>query len=78
MYPLLLVSLLTHVLYQVIQGSSKLFAALLRQCLTRDVIAICRYIARSNASPVFVAMVPQVCISKPNVVGYFLHEGGGA
>ena len=48
-------------LYQVIQGSSKLFAALLRQCLARKVIAICRYIPRANASPVFVAMVPQVC-----------------
>ena len=47
-------------LYQVIQGSGKLFTALLRQCLSRDVIAICRYIPRVNASPSFVAMVPQV------------------
>ena len=47
--------------HQVIQGSSKLFTALLRRCLRREVIAICRYIPRMNASPIFVAMVPQVC-----------------
>ena len=51
-------------LYQVIQGSGKLFTALLRQCLSRDVIAICRYIPRVNASPSFVAMVPQVHLLK--------------
>lgn len=41
------------------KGSSNLFKALLDRCLARDVVAICRYIARQNAQPFFVALVPQ-------------------
>jgi ATP-dependent DNA helicase 2 subunit 1 len=43
----------------VISGSTKLFSALLKRCLARDVMAICRYIPRANAAPSFVALVPQ-------------------
>ena len=42
-----------------VKGSSKLFKALLDQCLARDVVAVCRYIPRQNAQPFFVALVPQ-------------------
>ena len=48
---------------QVITGSTKLFSALLDRCLKRDVIAICRYIPRTNTPPCFVALIPQVLTS---------------
>ncbi|CAI8018050.1 X-ray repair cross-complementing protein 5 [Geodia barretti] len=43
----------------VVKGSSSLFKVLLDRCLARDIVAICRYIARQNAQPFFVALVPQ-------------------
>ena len=48
---------------QIVTGSTKLFSALLQRCLAREVVAICRYIPRSNAPPVFVALLPQVSIA---------------
>ena len=44
---------------KVVKGSSNLFKALLDRCRAREVVAICRYIARQNAQPLFVALVPQ-------------------
>ena len=44
----------------VVRGSTSLFAALLKRCLAREVVAICRYIPRKNTPPVFVALMPQV------------------
>ena len=41
------------------KGSAKLFKALLDRCISRDVVAICRYIPRQNAQPFFVALLPQ-------------------
>ncbi|XP_071809143.1 X-ray repair cross-complementing protein 5-like [Asterias amurensis] len=43
----------------VVRGSTSLFAALLKRCLAREVVAICRYIPRKNTPPVFVALIPQ-------------------
>ena len=43
----------------IVNGSSRLFVALLKKCLERDVIAVCRYVPRSNTPPCFVALVPQ-------------------
>lgn len=40
-------------------GSSTLFSALLTKCVEKEVIAVCRYTARKNVSPYFVALVPQ-------------------
>ncbi|CAD5120731.1 DgyrCDS9292 [Dimorphilus gyrociliatus] len=40
-------------------GSTNLFSALLRRCLKRNVFALCRFTARKNAFPRFVALVPQ-------------------
>ena len=44
---------------KVVKGSAKLFKALLDRCLSRDVVAVCRYIPRQNAQPFFVALLPQ-------------------
>lgn len=43
-----------------VQGSTTLFNALLKKSLSRDVIAICRFIPRRNSAPQFVALLPQV------------------
>eukprot|EP00043_Microstomoeca_roanoka_P019834 m.230462 g.230462 ORF g.230462 m.230462 type:complete len:639 (+) comp17060_c3_seq4:3221-5137(+) len=43
----------------IVSGSTKLFAALLDRCLTKDKVAICRLIPRINAAPEFVALLPQ-------------------
>lgn len=40
-------------------GSTTLFSALLKRCLARDVVPICRYIPRSGSPPRFVALLPQ-------------------
>ena len=48
---------------QSVEGSTTLFSGLLKRCLDRDVIAICRYIPRKNTPPRFVALVPQVDFS---------------
>lgn len=40
-------------------GSSTLFSALLTKCVEKEVIAVCRFTARKNVSPYFVALVPQ-------------------
>ncbi|NXE77840.1 XRCC6 protein, partial [Cochlearius cochlearius] len=40
-------------------GSTTLFNALLMKCLEREVMALCRYTARRNTPPCFVALVPQ-------------------
>ncbi|KAF7248523.1 X-ray repair cross-complementing protein 5 [Varanus komodoensis] len=40
-------------------GSTTLFNALLKKCLEKGVMAICRYTARRNNSPRFIALVPQ-------------------
>ncbi|XP_044311214.1 X-ray repair cross-complementing protein 6 isoform X2 [Varanus komodoensis] len=42
-----------------ISGSTTLFNALLKKCLEKGVMAICRYTARRNNSPRFIALVPQ-------------------
>ncbi|ELU12174.1 hypothetical protein CAPTEDRAFT_158558 [Capitella teleta] len=42
-----------------IKGSTTLFTALLKKCLQRDVVAICRFTARQNQPPRIVALVPQ-------------------
>ncbi|XP_041939491.1 X-ray repair cross-complementing protein 6 [Alosa sapidissima] len=42
-----------------VSGSSCVFAALLRRCSERNLFAVCRYIARRNTPPRFVALVPQ-------------------
>lgn len=43
----------------VITGSKQLFAAMLQKCLDKDVVAICRLVARYNSAPTFVALLPQ-------------------
>ncbi|KFU88661.1 X-ray repair cross-complementing protein 5, partial [Chaetura pelagica] len=43
----------------VVSGSTTLFNALLMKCLEKDVVALCRYTARRNTPPRFVALVPQ-------------------
>ncbi|XP_064634818.1 X-ray repair cross-complementing protein 6-like [Lineus longissimus] len=43
----------------VIKGSTNLFTALLQKAHQRDVIPICRYTARKNTPPRFVALLPQ-------------------
>ncbi|XP_021239779.1 X-ray repair cross-complementing protein 6 [Numida meleagris] len=42
-----------------VTGSTTLFNALLIKCLEKEVMALCRYIARRNTPPRFVALVPQ-------------------
>lgn len=42
-----------------VTGSTTLFSALLRKCLDRDVIPICKYIPGKNMPPRFVALLPQ-------------------
>jgi len=42
-----------------IEGSTTVFSALLKKCLDRNVVPICRYIARRNTPPRFVALLPQ-------------------
>uniref|UniRef100_A0A8C4X0Y4 X-ray repair complementing defective repair in Chinese hamster cells 6 n=1 Tax=Eptatretus burgeri TaxID=7764 RepID=A0A8C4X0Y4_EPTBU len=42
-----------------ITGSTRLFVALLERCSARRVFALCRYTARKNLPPRFVALVPQ-------------------
>ena len=37
-----------------------MFTALLKKCLEKKVVAICRYIPRRNTPPRFVALSPQV------------------
>ncbi len=39
-----------------------MFTAMLKKCLERDVVAICRIIPRKNAYPRFVALIPQVSL----------------
>ncbi|XP_008495455.1 X-ray repair cross-complementing protein 6 [Calypte anna] len=43
----------------IVSGSTTLFNALLMKCLEKEVMALCRYTARRNAPPYFVALVPQ-------------------
>ncbi|XP_077994569.1 X-ray repair cross-complementing protein 6-like [Glandiceps talaboti] len=42
-----------------VTGSTPLFSALLQKCQARDVIAVCRLIARKNSPPRFIALLPQ-------------------
>ncbi|XP_054438423.1 X-ray repair cross-complementing protein 6 [Pteronotus mesoamericanus] len=42
-----------------VNGSSTLFNALLTKCLEKEVMAVCRYTARQNIPPYFVALMPQ-------------------
>ncbi|XP_031206200.1 X-ray repair cross-complementing protein 6 [Mastomys coucha] len=42
-----------------VNGSSTLFSALLTKCVEKEVMAVCRFTARKNVSPYFVALVPQ-------------------
>ncbi|NXC15698.1 XRCC6 protein, partial [Corythaeola cristata] len=42
-----------------VSGNTTLFNALLMKCLEREVMALCRYTARRNTPPRFVALVPQ-------------------
>ncbi|KFV42180.1 X-ray repair cross-complementing protein 5, partial [Tyto alba] len=43
----------------IVSGSTTLFNALLMKCLEKEVMALCRYTARQNTPPRFVALVPQ-------------------
>lgn len=43
----------------IISGSTTLFSALLTKCLEKRVMAVCRYTARRNVAPRFVALLPQ-------------------
>eukprot|EP01147_Barroeca_monosierra_P011025 gene11025-3095_t len=43
----------------IVSGSTRAFAALLDRCLKLDHVPICRLIARKNACPEFVALLPQ-------------------
>lgn len=40
-------------------GSTCMFTAMLRKCLEKEVVAICKYIPRKNTPPRFVALWPQ-------------------
>ncbi|XP_065533169.1 X-ray repair cross-complementing protein 6 isoform X1 [Lathamus discolor] len=42
-----------------INGSTTLFNALLMKCLEREMMILCRYTARQNSPPRFVALIPQ-------------------
>lgn len=42
-----------------VTGSTTLFNALLMKCLEKEVMALCRYIARRNTPPRIVALIPQ-------------------
>lgn len=42
-----------------ITGSTTLFTALMKKCLDRDVVPICKYIPSKNSPPRFVALLPQ-------------------
>lgn len=42
-----------------VTGSTCLFTAMLRKCLEKEVVAICKYIPRKNTPPRFVALWPQ-------------------
>lgn len=42
-----------------VTGSTTLFTALLRKCLDRDVVAICKYIPSKSNPPRFVTLLPQ-------------------
>lgn len=44
---------------EIVKGSACLFSALLKKCSEKNVYALCRFIARRNYSPRFVALVPQ-------------------
>ena len=43
----------------VITGSKVLFTAMLQKCLDKNVVPICRLVARYNSAPTFVALLPQ-------------------
>jgi ATP-dependent DNA helicase 2 subunit 1 len=42
-----------------VKGSTVLFTALLKKCIEKGVVAICRYTARKSSPPRFVALFPQ-------------------
>ncbi|XP_070199251.1 X-ray repair cross-complementing protein 5-like isoform X2 [Littorina saxatilis] len=42
-----------------VTGSTTLFTALLRKCLDRDVVAICKYVPGKSNPPKFAALLPQ-------------------
>ncbi|XP_041366817.1 X-ray repair cross-complementing protein 6-like [Gigantopelta aegis] len=42
-----------------IAGSTTLFTALLKKCLDRDVVPICKFTPNKNSPPKFVALIPQ-------------------
>ncbi|KAK2178913.1 hypothetical protein NP493_525g06064 [Ridgeia piscesae] len=42
-----------------VKGSTTLFTAMLKKCLEKDKVAICRYIPRKNTPPRFVVLLPQ-------------------
>lgn len=44
---------------KLIQGSRRLFSALLIKCLERQVVPICSFKARDNSGPSYVALLPQ-------------------
>ncbi|KAG1651402.1 X-ray repair cross-complementing protein 6 [Nymphon striatum] len=50
-----------------IKGSAKLFSALLKKCLEREVVAICWIVQRQNVNPRIAALLPQAFnVSKKN------------
>ncbi|XP_069690270.1 X-ray repair cross-complementing protein 6 [Periplaneta americana] len=51
-----------------VEGSRKLFAALLDRCVAKKVVPICIYMPRSNSTPSLVALLPQQeCLDDANV-----------
>ena len=46
--------------FQTVTGSTTLFTALLKKCIDRDVVPICKYIPGKSSPPRFVALMPQV------------------
>jgi Ku70/Ku80 beta-barrel domain len=49
-----------YVYAQNVKGSTVLFTALLKKCIEKGVVAICRYSMRKNTPPRFAALFPQV------------------
>ncbi|CAH1785312.1 unnamed protein product [Owenia fusiformis] len=43
----------------IIEGSITAFCALLKKCIEKDVIGLCKYIRSKSSTPVFVALLPQ-------------------
>jgi len=59
-------------LFQTIIGSTTLFTALLKKCVDREVVPICKYVPSKNFPPRFVALLPQVMTRWPLLFYLFM------